>query len=269
MGIPLLQIDAFTDRAFRGNPAAVCLLDGPADAGWMQAVAREMNLSETAFLHPAADAYRLRWFTPTAEVDLCGHATLASAHALWETGRAPGGAPIAFDTLSGRLVARQVAGGIELDFPATPVTPAEAPPGLSAALGAEATFVGRTAFDYFVEVADAAAVRGLAPDFARLRQLPVRGIMVTSRSDDPRCDFVSRFFGPAVGVDEDPVTGSAHCALGPFWGQRLGRDTLTAYQASPRGGRLQVTVRGDRVLLAGQAVTILRGELLHGPAAGA
>jgi PhzF family phenazine biosynthesis protein len=268
MSIPVLQIDAFTELPYRGNPAAVCLLAGPADEGWMQAVAREMNLSETAFLVPDADHYRLRWFTPIAEVDLCGHATLASAHALWETGRVPGGAAIDFDTRSGRLSARQAAGGIVLDFPASPVTPIDTPPELSVALGVEATFVGRTLFDYFVVVADAAAVRGLAPDFTRLRALPVRGIIVTSRSDDPRCDIVSRFFGPAVGVDEDPVTGSAHCALGPYWGAILGQDSLVAYQASPRGGRLQVTVQGDRVLLTGQAVTILRGELLHGPGAG-
>ncbi len=292
MGIPILQVDAFTDRPFAGNPAAVCLLDEPADASWMQAVAQEMNLSETAFLHPAggdlgvgdlgvseiggravagnvpdASHYHLRWFTPAAEVELCGHATLASAHALWESGRVPRDQAIVFHTLSGPLIARPAEEGIELDFPATPVTAAEAPPGLLAALGlgsAAVEFTGRNRFDYLVAVADAATVRGLAPDFGRLRALEMRGIMVTSTSDDERCDFVSRFFAPAVGVDEDPVTGSAHCTLGPYWREILGHDTMVAYQASARGGRLRVTVRGERVLLAGRAVTVMVGELAGG-----
>lgn len=286
MGIPILQVDAFTARPFAGNPAAVCLLELPAVDAWMQAVAREMNLSETAFLRPAANSpghpdapvtdsgkdtrhLQLRWFTPVAEVELCGHATLASAHVLWETGRVPASRAIAFHTLSGALMARPVADGVELDFPATPVVAAEPPGGLLEALGLPAPgavveFVGRSRFDYLVAVSDAATVRGLAPDFGRLRSVAARGVMVTGPSDDERCDFVSRFFAPAVGIDEDPVTGSAHCALGPYWQAVLGRDSFTAFQASARGGRLRVTVRGERVLLAGRAVTVMVGELAVG-----
>jgi PhzF family phenazine biosynthesis protein len=262
MSIPLLQVDAFTDAPFAGNPAAVCLLQGPADAGWMQNVAREMNLSETAFLHPEGPAHRLRWFTPTVEVDLCGHATVASAHALWETGRAPRGGRIDFLTRSGRLSAEQNGAWIELDFPAKPVAPAEAPGDLLGALGVDARFVGRNQFDYLVEVDAEKTVRGLAPDSRRLASLPVRGVIVTSRADEPAWDFVSRFFAPGSGMDEDPVTGSAHCALGPFWSERLGKHELVGYQASARGGVVRVRVAGDRVRLGGQEVTILRGELV-------
>jgi predicted PhzF superfamily epimerase YddE/YHI9 len=228
----------------------------------MQSVAREMNLSETAFLHPEGPAYRLRWFTPTVEVDLCGHATVASAHVLWETARVPRGHPIEFLTRSGRLSAGQRGAWIELDFPAKPVSPAEAPGDLLAAMGVEARFVGRNQFDYLLEVDAEKIVRALAPDSRRLATLPVRGVIVTSRSDGPGCDFVSRFFAPGSGIDEDPVTGSAHCALGPFWGQRLGKEELVGYQASARGGVVRVRVAGDRVHLGGQAVTVLRGELV-------
>jgi predicted PhzF superfamily epimerase YddE/YHI9 len=257
-----MQVDAFTDTAFAGNPAAVCLLPGPAAPDWMQSVAREMNLSETAFLHPEGQAHRLRWFTPAVEVDLCGHATLASAHVLWETGRAPEGAQLDFLTRSGLLSAVRRGAWIELDFPAKPVTAADPPGELLAALGATARFVGRNQFDYLVEVDGEKTVRGLVPDARRLATLPVRGVIVTSPSDDPGRDFVSRFFAPGSGIDEDPVTGSAHCALGPFWGQRLGKDELVGYQASTRGGVVRVRVAGDRVRLGGQAVTVLRGELV-------
>jgi PhzF family phenazine biosynthesis protein len=262
MGIPLYQVDAFTHRPLAGNPAAVCLLSGPRKPGWMQQVAREMNLSETAFLHCEEDAWRLRWFTPTVEVALCGHATLASAHVLWETGRLRAGAMACFNTRSGRLTARQVGSGIELDFPAKVAEPADPPPLLSQALGVKPRFVGRSNLDYLVEVDRAATVRNLKPDFTRLAGLPVRGVIVTARSDQPEFDFISRFFAPAAGVNEDPVTGSAHCTLGPYWQDRLKKNHFTAFQASDRGGVVQVHVAAGRVFLGGRAVTILRGELV-------
>jgi PhzF family phenazine biosynthesis protein len=262
VSIPLIQVDAFTAAPFAGNPAAVCLLAEPASERFMQDVAREMNLSETAFVHPEGRAYGLRWFTPTVEVDLCGHATLASAHVLWEMGRAEAGARLDFHTKSGVLSAVRQGEWIELDFPAKPVEPIAPPPDLLPALGVTARFVGRNRLDYLVEVESESAVRALAPDMARLATLPVRGVMVTSRADDPARDFVSRFFAPGSGIAEDPVTGSAHCALGPFWMARLGKAQLLGYQASARGGIVRVRVDGARVRLGGQAVTVLRGELV-------
>jgi predicted PhzF superfamily epimerase YddE/YHI9 len=261
MGLPIYTVDAFTDRPFAGNPAAVCLLDGPRDDGWLQRVAAEMNLSETAFLLPKGDSFRLRWFTPTVEVDLCGHATVASAHVLWETNRLPLDRPARFLSRSGPLSAVRRGDEIELDFPVKVAEPCPAPTGLAEALGATPRWVGRNKFDYLVELESDAAVRGLKPDFARLATLPVRGVIVTAKSDTAGADFVSRFFAPQSGVAEDPVTGSAHCALGPFWRDRLGRAELTGYQASARGGTVGVTVAGDRVKLRGRAVTVLRGEL--------
>lgn len=261
----IVQVDAFTARPFAGNPAAVCVLPGPRDERWMQHVATEMNLAETAFLYREGPAWRLRWFTPAVEVDLCGHATLASAHVLWEDGHAPRHTPLAFLTRSGTLGAAARDEWIELDFPAEPARPVDPPPQLLEALGTTGT-VARNRMDYLVEVADEAIVRRLAPDLGRLRLIPTRGVVVTARAAAPY-DFVSRFFGPAVGVDEDPVTGSAHCALGPWWAERLGRTALTGYQASSRGGVVRVEVRGTRVALLGQAVTVLRGDLL-GVAAG-
>jgi predicted PhzF superfamily epimerase YddE/YHI9 len=262
MTTPIFQIDAFTSQAFAGNPAAVCMLRDAADAAWMQRVAREMNLSETAFLRREADGFELRWFTPTVEVDLCGHATLASAHALWETGQLRGHEIARFHTRSGVLTAERRDGWIDLDFPATPAVEAAAPSGLLAAVGVAPTFVGRSRFDYLLEVETEAIVRGVRPDFAVLRGVDCRGIIVTSRSSTPERDFVSRFFAPAAGVDEDPVTGSAHCCLTPYWSARIGKDALVAHQLSPRGGVLRVRVDGARVRLSGQAVTVLRGELL-------
>lgn len=262
----LYQVDAFTDRAFAGNPAAVCLLNVSRDENWMQNVAREMNLSETAFVVPReGGGFGLRWFTPEIEVELCGHATLASAHVLWETGRLGPEETARFHTLSGWLSADRREGGIELDFPATPVTPvaeAEIPAGLAEGLGAELLFVGKSTFDYLVEVESEAVVRNLDPDFHRLRSLPVRGLMVTARAAAEPFDFVSRFFAPGSGVAEDPVTGSAHCALGPYWGPRLGKSEMRAWQASARGGTLRVRLEGERVRLLGQAVTVLEGRLL-------
>ncbi len=262
MGTRLIQVDAFAEAPFRGNPAAVCLLDGPREDAWMQAVALEMNLSETAFLLPEGERWRLRWFTPAVEVDLCGHATLASAHALWEEGRAPEGTSLRFLTRSGELRADRRDGLIELDFPATPVEPAEPPPALLAALKASPRFAGRSRFDWLVLLEGEPAVRTLGPDFRALAAVTERGLIATAPSDSPEFDFVSRFFAPAAGIAEDPVTGSAHCALGPFWAERLGKPELRAFQASRRGGSLRVRLSGDRVLLGGRAVTTLRGEIV-------
>jgi PhzF family phenazine biosynthesis protein len=228
----------------------------------MQAVAREMNLSETAFLSRQADGYDLRWFTPAAEVDLCGHATLASAHILWEAGYLKQTEQARFHTRSGLLTAVRQGGWIQMDFPAKLEEPAAPPPDLLPALGVEVRYVGRNAFDYLVEVESESVVRNLKPDFGRLEKLPVRGVIVTSRSDTPGFDFVSRFFAPAVGVNEDPVTGSAHSCLSPYWASKLGKSEMTAYQASPRGGVLRVCVQGERVLLSGQAVTVLKAEMV-------
>jgi PhzF family phenazine biosynthesis protein len=260
MPAPLWIVDAFTDRPFGGNPAAVCLLSAAADERWMQQVAMEMNLSETAFLVPAGDDFSLRWFTPAVEVALCGHATLASAHTLWECGALPQAEPARFHTRSGLLTAHREGERIRLDFPATPMTPAPAPDGMLEALGVHPHFVGRNKFDYLVEVGSEEELRGAKPDFARLRAVSCRGVIVTTRGTSGY-DFVSRFFAPASGVAEDPVTGSAHCALAPFWGTRLGKSEMHAYQASARGGQVTVRLVGDRVHLLGQAVTVLRGEL--------
>jgi PhzF family phenazine biosynthesis protein len=261
MSAPLFIVDAFADTPFTGNPAAVCLLSAPAGPDWMQLLAAEMNLSETAFVSPREDGWGLRWFTPKVEVALCGHATLASAHILWETGRVAEDTPIPFHTRSGRLEVVRTGSELDLDFPAKAVEPCPAPAGLEAALGASARFVGRSEYDYLVEVESPAVLRALAPDFAALGALPVRGIIVTCGSDQPRFDFLSRFFAPAAGVNEDPVTGSAHCALGPFWQGRTGRTDFVAWQASARGGVVRVGVRGTRVHLGGRAVTVLRGTL--------
>ena len=263
MSLTIIQVDTFTTRAFEGNPAAVCVLPDRRDERWMQAVAREMNLSETAFLSVRDDrGFDLRWFTPAIEVALCGHATLASAHVLWETGQLDEVAEARFYTRSGLLTARRAGDWIELDFPATREERVLAPEGLAEALGCAPKYVGKNAFDYLVEVETEEILRSIRPDFARLKHLGGRGVIVTSMSASPEYDFVSRFFAPGAGVDEDPVTGSAHCCLGPFWSSRLGKKELTAYQASERGGVVRVRDRGDRVTLCGQAVTVLRGELL-------
>jgi PhzF family phenazine biosynthesis protein len=259
---PFTQVDAFADRPFSGNPAAVCVLPAAREADWMQQVAAEMNLAETAFLLRRPDGFGLRWFTPTREVDLCGHATLASAHALWEDGHLAPGAAAHFHTRSGVLIAERRDGAIWLDFPATPAASAPVPADLADMLGARPRFVGKSPYDYLVELESEASVRALDPDLGRLARLPVRGVIVTAASADPARQFVSRFFAPAAGVPEDPVTGSAHCALGPFWGERLGVAELVGYQASRRGGTVLVRLAGDRVHLGGQAVTVLRGELL-------
>jgi PhzF family phenazine biosynthesis protein len=261
VGLRIFQADAFTDKAFAGNPAAVCILTESRDDTWMQNLAREMNLSETAFLRKQADGYGLRWFTPAVEVALCGHATLASSHILWETEMLAPTEQARFHTLSGLLTAERKGDWIQLNFPATPEQSATAPPRLMQALGVTPKYVGKSKFDYLVEVDEEKAVRNLTPDFALLRAIQVRGVMVTSQATSPGYDFVSRFFAPGSGIDEDPVTGSAHCCLGPFWASRLGKNELTAYQASRRGGTVRVRVSGDRVYLSGKAVTVFRGEL--------
>ena len=257
----ITHVDAFTDRLFSGNPAAVCVLPEPRDKRWMQAVAREMNLSETAFLRERADGYDLRWFTPKIEVELCGHATLASAHVLWEERRLPPDEPARFHTRSGLLTAQRNGNWIELDFPAVPEESAKAPPDLLSALGTTARYVGKNRFDYLVEVESEAALRAIRPEFTRLRAIPMRGVVVTSRTEQPEFDFVSRFFAPGAGIDEDPVTGSAHCCLGPYWAGRLGKQELVGFQASSRGGIVRVKLRGERVLLGGQAITVFRGVM--------
>ncbi len=259
--VPIFTVDAFTDRPFHGNPAAVCLLSEPREERWLQNVAAEMNLSETAFLLPEGDGFRLRWLTPTIEVALCGHATIASAHILWQEGRAGPGSTIRFQTKSGTLTATPCGNGIALDFPATPPSPVEPPAVLLDAIGIRPSYIGKTRFDYFLEADSGAAVRRLRPDFRRLRAIDIRGVIVTAPSDDAGFDFVSRFFCPGAGIDEDPATGSAHCALGPFWAERLGRRSLAGLQVSARGGVIRVEVGTERVQLIGQAVTVWRGTL--------
>jgi PhzF family phenazine biosynthesis protein len=262
MGMTIYQVDSFTDKRFSGNPAAVCITDELMDEGWMQNVAREMNLSETAFLRKQAEGYNLRWFTPAVEVELCGHATLASAHILWEIGLLEQGEQAIFHTLSGLLTANQKGRWIEMNFPATIEEPATTPAGLTEALGVAVKYVGKNQFDYLVEVESEDVVRNVKPDFGLLQTVAARGVIVTSRANSGEYDFVSRFFAPKVGINEDPVTGSAHCCLSPFWSQRLGKDELVGYQASARGGVVKVRYAGDRVFLGGQAVTVLRGELV-------
>jgi len=261
MPVPFFHVDAFADQPFAGNPAAVCLLPGPRDPGWMQKLASEMNLSETAFVEPRDDGFGLRWFTPTVEVDLCGHATLASAHVLWKEGRLKSSEPARFHTRSGLLTVKQSGDLIEMDFPARPATPCPEPKGLCELLGLAASMVAVNGMDYLVVTEEEERLRQARPDFARLAQFPGRGIILTSPSRDRAFDFVSRFFAPASGIDEDPVTGSAHCCLGPYWAARLGKSDLVGFQASARGGVVRVGVRGDRVLLAGRAVLVIRGEL--------
>jgi len=268
MSVTITQVDAFTDRPFRGNPAAVCVLEEDVADTWMRDVSAEMNVSETAFLRRQGQGaeFQLRWFSPTVEVDLCGHATLAAAHVLWEDGLVAESDPIRFSTRGGVLVAKREGERILLDFPAIPVTPVPVSDALAEAIDSPIVAVGENAMDLLVEMEDTVHLRSLRPDFQKLRGLSARGIIVTARDiADPVIDFVSRFFCPNLGIDEDPVTGSAHCALGPYWGAKLGKDRLVGYQASARGGRVGVQLSDDRVTLAGSAVTVLRGTLLVAP----
>lgn len=258
----IYQVDAFASQPFEGNPAAVCVLDAPREEAWMQQLAAEMNLSETAFLTPGEDGYGLRWFTPSTEVDLCGHATLASAHVLWETGAADKHEDIVFTTrASGRLPARRADGWIELEFPSTPERETPCNIDLERAIGTAPTYVGKSSFDFLVEMPSEQVVREARPDLSILRHAQARGVILTARGAGNDYDFVSRFFAPASGVDEDPVTGSSHCCLAPYWARRLGRDELVGYQASARGGAVRVRLHEDRVILGGRAVTVFVGEL--------
>jgi PhzF family phenazine biosynthesis protein len=269
MSLDLWQVDAFADQPFAGNPAAVCFLDRARPDAWLQRVAAEMNLSETAFLLAEGDDWRLRWFTPKVEVDLCGHATLASAHALWQTGRLAPGAVARFLTRFGPLAASRDGEWIELDFPRDDPAAEEAPAELLAALGLASPppWSGRTSFDWLLELASEEELRAMAPDFRRLAAVGGRGAVVTSRVTTGMAggaDFVSRYFAPAFGIDEDPVTGSTHCALAPFWAERLGRRELLAHQVSERGGWLRLRLEEERVRIAGQATTVLVGDLRAG-----
>jgi PhzF family phenazine biosynthesis protein len=261
MMVKLYQVDAFTGVPFRGNPAAVCLLPGPAEKNWMQSLAAEMNLSETAFLVKQENGYGLRWFTPAVEVDLCGHATLASAHVLYEIGKIEPDQETIFHTASGVLKANKRGEKIELNFPVTPAEEIPEPPGLTAALGVKAVYIGKSRFDYLVRVNSELEVREANPDIDKLNELGVRGIMLTSQGEGDY-DFISRFFAPGAGIDEDPVTGSAHCCLGPYWGRELGKVEMSAFQASARGGEVGVRLVGERVHLTGKAITIFQADLM-------
>lgn len=261
MSIQIHQVDAFTNTLFKGNPAAVCLLHEKMEETWMQNLAAEMNLSETAFLLRRRDGFDLRWFTPVTEVDLCGHATLASAHVLWQEAWLPRDKQARFHTRSGLLTAEFKDGWIEMDFPAQPAKEVSPPPGLLKAMGTEASFVGFNGADYLLLLESEKTIADLNPDYVQLAKVPCRGVMVTSVSASSQYDFVSRFFAPQAGINEDPVTGSAHCCLAPFWAGRLQKKEMTAFQASSRGGVVKVRVREERVLLSGQAVTVFKGEL--------
>jgi PhzF family phenazine biosynthesis protein len=266
MSIPIALVDAFTSKPFAGNPAAVCLLEQAMPDDWMQSVAMEMNQAETAFLIKEEDQYRLRWFTPAVEVDLCGHATLASAKYLYTEGLADPKLPIFFETRSGRLSATPVNKDgkdlISLDFPAIPTSPTQGSSLIRDALGADPVAVYRGKFDYLVELKSDEAVRALQPDLLQVRKFKARGIVVTARSAQPGYDYITRCFFPQSGIDEDPVTGSAHCMLAPFWAERLGKTKMTGYQASSRGGYVGVELVNDRVLLIGDAAIVLKGQLL-------
>ena len=261
MTVVFYHVDAFTQDAFKGNPAGVCLLTKPADEKWMQNIAMEINLSETAFLWPLKDGYSLRWFTPVSEVDLCGHATLASAHVLWESGELNRDSDARFYTKSGLLTAHREEDWIELNFPSEPEEKTIPPQFLLDGLGIEATYIGKNRFDYLIEVNSEAAVRRIMPNWTLLKKIDTRGIIVTSRSTSPDYDFISRAFFPSIGINEDPVTGSAHCCLGPYWQHKLSKNELIGYQASQRGGMVKVHVHGERVLLAGRAITVMKGEI--------
>ena len=266
MSVRVYKVDAFTNTPYSGNPAAVCCLEAPANDQWMQAVASEMNLAETAFVLQEGDGYRLRWFTPTVEVDICGHATLASSHILWERNLADPDKPIRFYTRSGVLTASKRGDKIELDFPADPESTVELTEDLSIvlreSLGAVPLYVGKSQRDFLVEVESETILKEMVPNMSILSQVPMRGYIVTTKSDRPEFDFISRCFYPAVGIPEDSVTGSAHCCLAIFWAKRLGKTEMSGYQAYSRGGTVGVKIVGDRVILIGQAVTMLVGELL-------
>jgi PhzF family phenazine biosynthesis protein len=262
MSLPIFQVDAFTDRLFTGNPAAVVLLEGQRESAWMQTVAAEMNLSETAFVHPLQGGFHLQWFTPATEVELCGHATLSAAHILWQTGLVKESDRIRFSTLSGWLGAEKKGPIIELDFPFAPVTEADASEEIIRAVGAVPDRVSLSRENWIFEYSDESIVKGIKPDFAALKERKGSGLAVTAISDRPGIDFVSRYFTPWHGINEDPVTGSAHCYLGTYWGKKLGKSQLTGYQASARGGIVSVRLSAERVYIGGKALTVFSGKLL-------
>lgn len=270
MSLSVIQVDAFTDKPFAGNPAAVCVTEGPLAESLMQAIALEMNLSETAFLHSlkAENSYSLRWFTPAVEVDLCGHATLASAHVLWSEGYLSKSAIAKFQTKSGWLQASKQGDWIEMNFPVQPVHLSHVMPQLIKSLccGGNIRSVSKNDVNYLVEVQSESALAGLQPDFTEMKKLPVQGVIATAPADSDDCDFVSRYFGPAVGINEDPVTGSAHASLAPYWHEKLGKSSMRAKQISERGGvvlvRLDEAKDAQSVTISGQAVTTMKGELL-------
>lgn len=262
--LPVYWIDAFTDQPFGGNPAAVCITEHPLEAELMQDLALEFGLSETAFVHPLESGWKLRWFTPKAEVRLCGHATVAAATALWARFPETLGPHLEFHTLSGRLQARRQQDQVELSFPARPPQVCPPPEGLLEGLGLSPTQIswcGRDADDYILLVGSESEITTLQPNFATLLSVETRGIMVTAKSENIERDFVSRFFAPKVGVNEDPVTGSAHCCLTPFWSERLKKTSLKAEQLSERGGKLSLKLQDERVLLRGSSYMLLQGEL--------
>jgi predicted PhzF superfamily epimerase YddE/YHI9 len=261
MGLKITHVDAFTNVPFKGNPAAVCVLPEPKEDRWMQLVAREMNLSETAYLHREGESYRLRWFTPVSEVKLCGHATLASAHVLWEEGFLKREQEAKFQTLSGVLSTKWIDGWIEMNFPRWDIEPLPAPEALLKGLQVPVKFSGKSVQAWFVEVESEEVLRKLSPDFRLLKTLD-RDVLVTSASQSKDFDFVSRYFAPRHAIDEDPVTGSGHSVLTPYWSGKLGKTEMRAYQASEREGFLRVRAAGDRVFMLGQAVTVMRGELM-------
>jgi PhzF family phenazine biosynthesis protein len=261
MSVPVFQVDAFTDQPFSGNPAAVVVLDSQAETDWMQSVAREMNLSETAFVHPQQGGFHLQWFTPTVEVDLCGHATLSTAHILWQSEKVRADETIRFFTRSGWLSAAHRDNLIEMDFPTAPFKPIDISEEIIVAVGARPDLTFISGEKWLFEYSDERTVRNLKPDFGALKKRTGRALAVTAPSTTPGIDFVSRYFAPWIGIDEDPVTGSAHCFLGPYWGQKLGKNYLTAYQASSRGGTVYVRLSGDRAYIGGKAVTVLKGTL--------
>jgi predicted PhzF superfamily epimerase YddE/YHI9 len=254
-------VDAFTDRSFAGNPAGVVLLDEWKDDRWLQNVAMELNLSDTAFLVANANGFDLRWFTPSAEIDLCGHATLASAVVFADLGNLADRCSLTFSTRSGALNVERYGSFFLMDFPALTAAPCQPPLGLLESLGRKAQYVGQSEFDFLVEFESESVVRSIRPDFNTLATVKCRGVVVTARSDNAEFDFVSRFFAPAVGINEDPVTGSAHCLLGSYWRPRLGKSKMTAYQASSRGGVVQVELRGDRIMLGGKGIIFARGDI--------
>ena len=261
MNIKLFTVDAFTDKPFKGNPAGVCILDNELTEAQMKNIAFEMNLAETAFVQRKGDIYSLRWFTPDSEVDLCGHATLATSHILWQTGLHDKSKSISYDTRSGILKANRVDGKIELDFPVDLEHPVNIPDELIRTIGVKPVYLGRAKWSYLAELDSEETVRKIKPDFVIMETLEAWGLIITARSSTKEFDFVSRFFAPRKGVPEDPVTGSAHCILGPYWMKKLGKNEMTAFQASKRGGILGVKVDGERVKLTGNAITMLDAKL--------